>query len=188
MTAKHESQDPAFRSILKEVGELLLGGHSHARFEKAIKDFPAVARGTVLDGLPYSAWQVLEHIRRAQRYMLEFTKHHHSHPSEAAPQELKWPRDYWSKETAPPDDAAWDKLVETIVRDREELSELLSNATKQSLVRAPGPGRRKTMLRLALQVSDHNAYHIGQLVLMRRLLGNWHRTKESNLSKPIGSK
>ena len=79
-------------------------------------------------------------------------------------------------------------MVETIIRDREEFHELLSNAMEQSLVRRPEPGRRKTMLRLALQVSDHNAYHIDQLVLMRKLLGIWYRGKESNLSKPIGSK
>ena len=68
---------------------------------------------------------------------------------------------------------AWDSLVDTIIDDRKSLNEVLFQATIESLIRPPARGKRKTLLRLTLQVADHNAYHIGQLVLMRRLLGNW---------------
>jgi hypothetical protein len=172
-SAGRPSEGPEFRAVIKEVAALLLGGYSHARFEKAVKAFPVEARGIALEGVPHSAWQIIEHMRRAQQHMLDFTSYHVDRPSPKVLKEPKWPRDYWTREACPPDANAWDRVIAEILQDREAFRDLLFHATEASLVRAPAPGKRKTILRLALQIADHNAYHIGQLVLMRRLLGNW---------------
>jgi DinB superfamily len=174
-SVRKSSEVPEFRAVLNEVAALLLGGYSHAHFEKAVKAFPVEARGIAPEGVPYTAWQLVEHMRRAQRHMLDFTEHYVRPSGSQSLKEPKWPRDYWTKETCPPDGQAWDRAIVEIRQDREAFRNLLLQATPTSLVRPPAPGKRKTMLRLALQVADHNAYHVGQLVLMRRILRNWKR-------------
>lgn len=174
-SASKSSENSEFQAVLKEIAALLLGGYSHVRFERAVKDFPVEARGVVPDGVPYSAWQLIEHMRRAQRYMLDFTSHYVEPSGSKSMKEPKWPRDYWTSKACPPDADAWDRVVAEIVRDREAFKDLVMHASETSLVQAPAPGRRKTMLRLALQIADHHAYHIGQLVLLRRILGSWKR-------------
>jgi DinB superfamily len=154
---------------------LLRGGHSHARFEKVMQEFPIALRGVVVEGLPYSAWQVLEHMRIAQRSMLEYSLQHLMDTSEGSPRQLRWPRDYWVKQQAPPSNESWEHSVRSILEDRTDFEALIDKATDDGLVTPSAPRNRKTLLRLALQIADHNSYHIGQLVIIRRLLGSWKR-------------
>ena len=166
-------ESPEFQAVIKETVALLLGGYSHARFENVVNGFPVEARAVAPEGMPYSAWQIIEHMRRVQRHMLVFTAYYVRHSDSKTLTVPKWPPAYWVREASPPDGDAWERAIAQIQQDREAFKNLLLQATSTSLVRSPAPGKRKTMLRLALQTADHNAYHVGQLVLMRRVLGNW---------------
>jgi DinB superfamily len=163
------------KSTRKEIKALLRGGYSHARFEKVMQEFPIDLRGIVVDGLPYSAWQVLEHMRIAQRSMLDYARQRLIDTSEGSPKQLRWPRDYWVKQQAPPGNESWEHSVRSILEHRNDFEALIDKATDDGLVTPSGPRNRKTLLRLALQIADHNSYHIGQLVIIRRLLGSWKR-------------
>jgi hypothetical protein len=138
-------------------------------------EFPIDLRGVVPDGLPYSAWQILEHIRIAQRYMLDYALRHLTNAPENAKKTLRWPRDYWVREQVPAVDDSWERSVQSILEDRDSFEALIDRATDNELVTPSGPRNRKTVLRLALQISDHNSYHIGQLVIIRRLLRSWKK-------------
>jgi hypothetical protein len=159
-------------TVRKEVRSVLRRGHAHVNFEDAVLDFPQEQRGIVLQGLPYSAWQVLEHMRITQRSHLDFANHYFSDQPQLLKQ-LRWPRDYWIKQTIPPSDDAWGISVKGVIDDREAFLKLLDDATDLTLTKPPAPGKHRNLLRIALQIADHNAYHIGQLVMIRRLLGVW---------------
>lgn len=150
-------------ALIDELIHLLQGGGAHASFKDALKGLPAAKRGVKHDELPYSIWQLVEHIRIAQWDMLEFSRNgKHKSP--------KWPDGYWPKETAPADDAEWKKSVKQIERDLEEFISLM----KSSDIYARFPhGNGQTILREALQIADHCAYHTAEIVVVRRLLGVW---------------
>ena len=149
--------------LISELVKLLNGGSAHAGFDEALKGLPPNLRGAKPDKLPYSIWQLVEHIRIAQWDMLEFSKHEkHKSP--------KWPDEYWVKETAPKDEAAWQKSIKQINDDREEFIELLS---KENIYETIPHGDGQSILREALQIADHNAYHIAEIIVIRRLLGAW---------------
>jgi hypothetical protein len=156
--------------LRRQLKSLLDGGQAHATFGKAANEFPAELRGVVPDGLPYSAWQLLEHIRIAQRDLLDFSRNH-----DGSYRELKWPDEYWPKQPEPPDDAAWRKSIDQIRSDRKEFEELLDSTDDTNLVKPFPWGKGQSLLREALLVADHEAYHVGELVLLRRLLGAWKR-------------
>jgi hypothetical protein len=120
-------------------------------------------RGVVTNDLPYSIWQVVEHIRIAQWDMLEFSKN-------SAHQSPKWPDEYWVKEATPPSDAAWRKSIKQIESDLEEFISLMKKADLYAKI---PHGGGQTVLREALQIADHNAYHTAEIVVVRRLLGAW---------------
>ena len=155
--------------LIQQLFALLRGGQAHATLDDAIKDFPTEHRGTVPEGLPYSAWQLLEHLRITQRDILEF-----SAPPTGGYQPIEWPADYWPKSATPPSAHAWDAAIAALHKDREVFEKLLSK---------PGAdfykpflwGEGQNLLREALLIADHNSYHIGQLVLLRRLLGLWEK-------------
>jgi hypothetical protein len=170
----HASSDRNNLSITvrKELKSVLRRGHAHATFEDAVRAFPQEQRGIVLQGLPYSAWQVVEHMRVTQRSHLDFANQHFSDQPQLLKQ-LRWPRDYWIKQTIPPSDDAWGISVTGVIDDRESFLKLLDDATDLNLTKPPAPGKHRNLLRLGLQIADHNAYHIGQLVMIRRLLGVW---------------
>ena len=155
--------------LLKQVTALLDGGQAHATFDDAVRDFPAELRGVVPEGVPYSAWQLLEHLRIAQHDILNF-----SAPPTGGYHGLKWPDSYWPKETVPPSNDAWDRSVAAINEDLNKFKALLAkpgaDLTKPFLW-----GTGQNLLREALLIADHAAYHIGELVLLRRLLGAWHK-------------
>lgn len=150
--------------LIGELVKLLNGGNAHAGFEEALKGLSADLRGVKPDQLPYSIWQLVEHIRIAQWDMLEFSKHEkHKSP--------KWPEEYWVKETAPKDEEAWEKSIKQINDDREEFIKLLG---KEDIYETIPHGDGQSILREALQIADHNAYHVAEIIVIRRLLGAWH--------------
>jgi len=151
--------------IREQIAGLLQGGHAHANFDATVKDFPAKLRGVKPPGAPYTAWQILEHIRIALWDILEFSRD----PKHVSP---SWPEGYWPKSEKPPSDAAWKKSVSSVKRDMAAMQKLVTNSKTDLNARIPH-GTGQTILREALLVADHNSYHLGQLVLLRRLLGAW---------------
>ena len=154
--------------LRKQLKSLLDGGQAHATFDQAVKNMPAKLQGIVPEGLPYSAWQLLEHIRIAQRDILEFSRN-----TDGSYRELKWPDEYWPQSPEPPDASAWQKSVEAIRADREAFERLLDSVDDEKLTRPFPWGNDQNLLREAFLIADHEAYHIGELVLLRRLLGAW---------------
>ena len=144
---------------------LLKGEGAHAKFEDVINDFPAKLRGERVANFPHTAWMLLEHLRIAQWDILEFSRNaKHKSPY--------WPSGYWPNEEAPPSAAAWAKSVRGFQSDLKAMQKLV--ADPKADLHKPFPwGDGQTLLREALLVADHNSYHLGQLVTLRRLLGAW---------------
>ncbi len=138
---------------------------AHADLDAVLRDLPPALRGAVPEGLPYSAWQLLEHLRRAQRDILDFCVAPEYH-------QMQWPDDYWPKAPAPRDAAAWDQSVAQLHADNARLQQLARDLAVDLDAAVPN-GTGQTYLRELLLVIDHNAYHLGELVLLRRLLGAW---------------
>jgi hypothetical protein len=138
---------------------------AHAGFDRAVEGVPAELRGRVPDGLPYSPWQLLEHLRLAQEDILDFCRN----PDYV---ERDWPDDYWPPAPAPPTPRAWDESVAAFRRDREALVGLATDAGVDLFAPIPH-GSGQTVLREVLLVLDHTAYHVGELVVVRRALGIW---------------
>ena len=137
---------------------------AHTDFDHAVAGIPPELRGVAPAGLPHSPWQLLEHLRIAQHDILDFTLH-------ADYLEKKWPDDYWPS-AAPPTATAWDESVAAYRRDRAAMQAVARDPDVDLFARIPH-GSGQTYLREILLVVDHAAYHLGQLVLVRRLLGNW---------------
>ena len=150
--------------IREHVKQLLEWGDAHVTFEAAVADIPRELRGKQPSGLPYSPWQLVDHIRRAQWDILDFCRNSNY-------KELKWPDDYWPS-PVPETPAAWDECIAQFLADRKELQELALTPRVDLTSRIPH-GQGQTYLREFLLVADHTAYHIGQLVIVRRLLGIW---------------
>ena len=157
-------------AVRKQLAQLLEGGQAHATFEAAVKGLPAKLRGVVPNGLPYSAWQIVEHIRIAQRDILDFSRN-----SDGKYKPRKWPDEYWPKSAEPSSKTAWDKCVEKIAADREAFEKLLKKADDAELVKPFAWGEGQNLLREALLIADHMAYHTGELIVLRRLLGTWKK-------------
>ena len=142
---------------------------AHATFDDAVADFPSEQRGVRPDGVPWSAWQLVEHIRIAQHDILEFALPGEYHP-------LEWPAEYWPNDPAPPSAAAWEESIRTIREQRDELKRLAGDPSIDLAARVPhATAAHQTYARSVLLVADHTAYHVGQLVLLRRLLGIWRQ-------------
>lgn len=154
--------------LRKQLKSLLDGGQAHATFDQAVKDMPSKLQGVVPQGSPYSAWQLLEHIRIAQRDILEFSDN-----ADGSYREMKWPDAYWPKSPEPPSADAWQKSVAKIRSDREAFERLIDSADDEGLIRPFSWGSGQNLLRQALLIADHEAYHVGELVFLRRILGAW---------------
>ena len=152
--------------LRQQLAKAIDWNEAHADFHAAVDDFPAALRGRVPDGFPYSAWQLLEHIRLALWDILEFS-HDARHKSP------KWPEGYWPKTAAPPSADAWDKSIKAIEQYVDAMRKLVTDPSRDLFAPLPH-GTGQTLLREALLVADHNSYHVGQLVLVRRALGAWH--------------
>lgn len=153
------------QSLRKHLLELLRGASAHASFDDVIADWPAELRGRKPEGLPYTPWEILEHLRIAQWDILEFSRN----PNHVSPE---YPKGYWPAAGAPPDEAAWDQSIATFRAELKEMQDLVDNESTDLFARIPH-GTGQTILREAMLVADHNAYHLGQLVVARRLLGAW---------------
>ena len=151
--------------VREQVLALLRGGNAHVAFDDALKNFPAKLRGTKPDGAEHTVWQLLEHMRIAQRDILEFSRSaKHVSP--------KWPEGYWPKAEKPPNSGAWTQSIASFKKDLKAMQKLVEDPKTDLHARIPH-GTGQTIFREALLVADHNAYHLGQLVLLRRLLGAW---------------
>ena len=153
------------QSLRKHLVAQLDGGHAYATFDKIIANFPPKLRGEMPKGLPHSAWMLLEHLRIAQRDILDFSRD----PNYVAP---KWPEDYWPQNPSLPSRTAWDKSVKAFQDDLNAMKKLVSNP-KTDLFAKIAWGDGQTILREALLIADHNAHHLGQMIDVRRLLGIW---------------
>lgn len=156
------AKDEALR---QHVVNLLTLGNAHVTFDDAIKGLAPELRGKRPKGAEYSAWQLLEHLRIAQSDILEFSR-------DARHKSPEWPGGYWPAKPVPPDDKAWDKSIRAFRKDLKAMCALVEDEKTDLYVKIPH-GDGQTILREALLVADHNAYHVGQLVLVRRLLGAW---------------
>jgi hypothetical protein len=164
-TGKRSSAGAADKSLRKHLVQLLEGDQAHVDFEKAIGGLPAAWRGVKPENLPFSAWRLLEHLRIAQWDIVEFSMN----PKHESP---KWPEGYWPEGDAPPSDAAWKKSVKQWRKDLERMKDLVNDSETDLHAAIPG-GDGQTVLREAMLVADHNAYHLGELIILRRLLGAW---------------
>ncbi len=154
--------DSALRELLSKQ---LAWEDAHASFDAAVANIPVELRGKLPPGAPYSAWQIVEHLRRAQHDILDFCRN----PDY---QELEWPDDYWPRSPEPPDPGAWDESLTHYRDDRRAFQDLARDPKTDLYARIPH-GSGQTILREIVLAVDHAAYHVGQLVLVRRLLGIW---------------
>ncbi len=152
-------------SLRQHLVNLLIGGHAHADFATAIRNIPPGLRGKRPKGAAHSPWELLEHMRIAQWDILEFSRN----PAHKSPD---WPGGYWPGAAAPPDAKAWEKSVRAFRKDLKTMCELVADPATDLYARIP-QGDGQTILREALLVADHNSYHLGELILVRRILGCW---------------
>jgi hypothetical protein len=153
--------------IQKQILAFLKGGNAHATLDEAVKDFPVDKRGKKPNGLPYSAWQLLEHIRIAQHDILRFSKNY-----DGKYQSPKWPEGYWPESPEPPSEKAWTDSIHQIKADLKEFEDLLKDP-KSNLTETFPWGDGQNLLREALLIADHSAYHLGEIVAVRRMLSAW---------------
>jgi len=152
-------------SLRRQLVALLKGGNAHVGLADALADIPSRKRGAYAKGLPHTAWQLLEHLRIAQWDILEFSRN-------AKYVSPDFPEGYWPKTPSPPSDSAWLKSVKSLRNDLATLIRMVANP-KNNLNAAFPWGSGQTLLREALLLADHNAYHVAQLVDLRRALGIW---------------
>jgi hypothetical protein len=145
--------------------ELLGPGGAHVSFDKAVADLPLKLRGAKVVNVPHSPWRLVEHMRIAQEDILEFTR-------DARHESPKWPEGYWPDGDAPPDAKAWDRSVRQFKADRKAMIDLVKNRKTDLLAPLPH-GQGQTVAREAMLLADHTAYHVGQLIIVRRALGAW---------------
>ncbi|MGA8027997.1 MAG: DinB family protein [Bryobacteraceae bacterium] len=160
---RNNESDATLRALLVAA---MRDGQSHINFDSAVGDFPMDLRGSKAAGAPHSAWQLLEHMRIAQRDILEFSRD----PNYKSP---KWPEGYWPPIAIPPSTAAWDESIDAFRKDAQGLSDLIQDV-QQDLFKPFEHGDGQTLLREALLVATHNSYHLGQFVFLKKMLAGGH--------------
>jgi hypothetical protein len=158
-----KTDDAALREHLVA---LLKGGHAHATLADAVAEFPADRIGERPGGLPYSAWQLVEHIRITLHDLLEFSTN-----SEYV--ELDWPSGYWPKNAVPGKNESWNATLKAIQADMKSFEALVHSPDSNLYATIPWGKNEETLLREVLLAADHTSYHVGELVLLRRVLGIW---------------
>jgi uncharacterized damage-inducible protein DinB len=153
------------KALRDHVAALIGWEDAHAGLDRIVEGVPADKWGAAAPGLPYTLWQLLEHLRLTQYDILDFCRN-------PGYKELAWPADYWPPYAAPPTDKAWDESIAAVRRDRAALGELADDLSVDVFARIPY-GAGQTYLRELLLVADHNAYHVGQLVAVRQSLDAW---------------
>ena len=152
-------------SLRSHVASVLSWQDAHVSFDAAIASVPIEKRGVKPHGMPYSLWQLLEHLRITQRDILDFCR-----PEGYV--ELEWPADYWAKSEEPPSEGAWEESIRGFREDLEQMRALAADPAVDLFAVVP-QGTTQTYLRELLLVADHNAYHVGEIVAARRSLGIW---------------
>ena len=152
--------------LRRQLAQSLAWGDAHLDWPQALEGFPPELRGVRPKGAPHSAWELLEHVRIAQWDILEFSRN----PKHVSPD---FPAGYWPRSAAPPSPAAWSNSVKTFLRDRKDFQQLVTDPKTDLFARIPH-GSGQTILREVLLAADHNSHHLGQFILVRRLLGAWH--------------
>lgn len=153
------------KMLLHQLEQLMLKGNAHAPFEDAVKNLPVSKRTEIPHNLPYSIWQLVEHIRIAQWDILEFSRN----PKHNSP---KWPEEYWRKNPERVKDEDWKRLLDQIKKDRNDFINLLRNPIND-IYKPFGHGDGQNLLREALLLADHTSYHTGEIITIRRLLNCW---------------
>lgn len=157
-------ETPENNALIKELESLLEKANAHASFKDAIKNIPFEDLGKKPGSLPYSIWQITEHIRIAQKDILDFSANENY-------KELNWPDDYWPENASPKTESEWKNCIQKINEDLDEFIQLLKNS--KNIFKAFDHGKGQTLLHEAMLIADHTSYHTGEIVVLRRLLGNW---------------
>lgn len=153
------------KQLRTQLVKLIRGGQAFRPLPELLEGLTTEEAGKKVPELPYTIWQLLEHLRFAQHDILEFCQNSHY-------KEPNWPNDYWPAQATPPDAAALQKTQQAIQEDAEEMARLVQNPDNDLYEPIPH-GQGQTLLREAMLVAEHSAYHTGQIVLVRRLLGHW---------------
>jgi hypothetical protein len=151
------------KALREHLLYLLRDGGAHAGFDAAVEEWPAQLAGVKVANFPHTAWMLLEHLRLAQWDILEFSRN----PKHVSP---AWPEGYWPDSEAPPSEKAWKASVSAFKKDLRAMEELVADKKTDLFAKIPW-GDGQTVLREALLVADHNAYHVGQLVMLRKSIG-----------------
>jgi len=159
------AQDP-LQQLREDLVELLGGGGAHLGFDDAVAALPQHLRGAKPEGVPHTPWRLIEHMRLAQHDILEYTK---GANWESPP----WPEGYWPERDGPPSDRAWRRSLAGFRADRDAMIELVSDPATKLLTPLPWGESGHTPAREAMLIADHNSYHLGQLITVRRMLGAW---------------
>ncbi|MFD2935637.1 DinB family protein [Spirosoma flavum] len=167
MTQQNQLVAETTSALREQLVSLLTGSNAHLSFDDAVNDLAPELRGVKPDKLPYSIWQLVDHVRIAQWDILEFSRNS-SHTSPP------WPSGYWAKEVAPSDDATWQQALEQIRQDRNAFVALLHDP-QHDLYAPFAHGEGQNLLREALLIADHTAYHVGEIIIIRRLLDAWKK-------------
>ena len=160
-----ERTDTTDAALRAQLGRILAWQDAHVGFEKTFEGLAAKHRGVRVQGFPHSAWELLEHMRITQRDILDFCRNANYH-------EPTWPDDYWPPTPVPPSDQAWDDAIAAFREDRAALEALAADRSIDLFAKIPH-GSGQTYIRELLLVADHDAYHLGQVVVIRRQLGAW---------------
>ena len=152
--------------LREQLVQLLRGGNAHVDVLSALNGFPSKLYGAKPDNSPHSGWELLEHMRLALRDIWDFS-------TSDKYVEKKWPDDYWPETAEPPSKDAWEKSVRALKEDLEAFEELIRNPDSNLYARIPWGKEDQTLLREVLLAADHNSYHTGELVFLRRILGAW---------------
>ena len=150
------------QSLRDHVLSLLRGRNAHMSCDDFVKDFPGAACGRKIEGLPYTAWQVLEHMRIAQWDILEFCR-------DAKHVSPKWPEGYWPNPDEPGNEELWKETIEKFRQDLKQMEDLVADPATDLFAKIPH-GTGQTILREALLIADHNGHHLGALVVINRIL------------------
>lgn len=153
------------RKLVAELIELIQKGNAHVSFKEAVADLPSALRTVTPENLPYSIWQLVEHMRIAQKDIVDFS-------TSADSESLAWPDDYWVEPVEQVSDEDWNNALQAIETDQKRFQALLENENYDIYAALPW-GNGQSILREALLIADHNSYHTAEIVIIRRLLKSW---------------
>ena len=153
-------------ALVNHLIDLLNKGNAHVTLDESLHNIPFEIVDKKPHNLPYNLWQIAEHIRIAQWDILEFSK-------DANHESPKWPDGYWPEKEKPSPEE-WEKCIHEIKKDRNAFIDLLKDSS-ENLFTPFDYGNGQTLLREALVLADHNSYHTGEIILLRRLLNNWKK-------------